>query len=298
MRTTTAALVLAVLLAGCSGPEGAPAPSSPPSSRPASPSAAGDSSSAPSPGSSAPLSSSPGASSPATTAPSAATSSRPSGSPTPAPSSSAAKQSEPSGPSEPSRTARDVDSADSPTVVVNKARPLDPVDYAPGSLESVDGVPLRPEAAAALEALRAEAAAAGHHLTVLSGYRSYGRQQQVYAGWVSHHGSAEAADRISARPGHSEHQTGLAVDLGDAASPDCDLDACFGTTPAGRWVAAHAHEHGFVVRFPEGAEQVTGFSAEPWHLRWLGAEAAAQVHAGGGVVETVFGLPDAPGYRG
>lgn len=288
MRTTTAALVLAVLLAGCSGPEDAPAPSSPPSSRPASPSAAGDSSPAPSPESS----------SPATTAPSAAASSRSSGSPTPAPSSSAAQRSEPSGPSEPSRSARDVDSADSPTVVVNKARPLDPVDYAPGSLESVDGVPLRPEAAAALEDLRAEAAAAGHHLTVLSGYRSYGRQQQVYAGWVSHHGSAEAADRISARPGHSEHQTGLAVDLGDAATPDCDLDACFGTTPAGRWVAVHAHEHSFVVRYPEGAEQVTGFSAEPWHLRWLGAEAAAQVHAGGGVVETVFGLPDAPGYRG
>lgn len=288
MRTTTAALVLAVLLAGCSGPEGAPAPSSPPSSRPASPSAAGDSSPAPSPESS----------SPATTAPSAAASSRSSGSPMPAPPSSAAQRSEPSGPSEPSRAARDVDSADSPTVVVNKARPLDPVDYAPGSLESVDGVPLRPETAAALEDLRAEAAAAGHHLTVLSGYRSYGRQQQVYAGWVSHHGSAEAADRISARPGHSEHQTGLAVDLGDAATPDCDLDACFGTTPAGRWVAAHAHEHGFVVRYPEGAEQVTGFSAEPWHLRWLGAEAAEQVHAGGGVVETVFGLPDAPGYRG
>lgn len=288
MRTTTAALVLAVLLAGCSGPEGAPAPSSPPSSRPASPSAAGDSSSAASPESSPP----------ATTAPSAAASSRSSDSPMPAPSSSAAQRSEPSGPTEPSRAARDVDSADSPTVVVNKARPLDPVDYAPNSLESVDGVPLRPEAAAALEDLRAEAAAAGHHLTVLSGYRSYGRQQQVYAGWVSHHGSAEAADRISARPGHSEHQTGLAVDLGDAASPDCDLDACFGTTPAGRWVAAHAHEHGFVVRYPEGAEQVTGFSAEPWHLRWLGAEAAAQVHAGGGVVETVFGLPDAPGYRG
>ena len=288
MRTTTTALVLVVLLAGCSDPEGAPAPSSPPSPRPASPSAAGGSSSIPAPGSS----------SPATTTPSAGAPSRSSGSPMPAPSSSSAQQSEPSGSLEPRRAARDVDSADSPTVVVNKARPLDPVDYAPGSLESVDGVPLRPEAAAALEDLRAEAAAAGHHLTVLSGYRSYGRQQQVYAGWVSHHGSAEAADRISARPGHSEHQTGLAVDLGDAASPDCDLDACFGTTPAGRWVAAHAHEHGFVVRYPEGAEQVTGFSAEPWHLRWLGAEAAAQVHAGGGVVETVSGLPDAPGYRG
>lgn len=282
---TTTALALTLLLTGCSGEQGAPAPASQSPSRTATSSASDGSPSAPSGG----------AHSPTTSAPSAPASSDSPASPTPAPSSSAPQPSTPPS-SEPTTAARDVDSADSPTVVVNKARPLDPVDYAPASLVSVDGVQLHPEAAAALEALRAEAAAAGHRLTVLSGYRSYERQRQVYAGWVERHGGTAAADLVSARPGHSEHQTGLAVDVGDAATPACDLGRCFGTTAAGRWVAAHAHEHGFVVRYPAGAEQVTGFSAEPWHLRWLGAEAAAEVRAAGGVVETAFGLPEAPGY--
>ncbi|MBD4644500.1 D-alanyl-D-alanine carboxypeptidase family protein, partial [Xanthomonas citri pv. citri] len=82
-------------------------------------------------------------------------------------------------------------------------------------------------------------------------------------------GRAEA-DRVSARPGYSEHQTGLAWDVGDAATPTCDLEACFGDTAAGRWVAAHAAEHGFVIRYPAGAEDETGFAHEPWHLRYVG----------------------------
>lgn len=267
--TTTTALALAFSLTGCSGPEGAPAAPTPASS---------PSSSASSPTSEAsPVSSSPTAEAP--------------------PSPTSQTSTSPASPPESSPAARDLDGADSPTVVVNKARPLQPVDYAPASLEAVDAVQLRPEAATALEALRAEAAEAGHDLTVLSGYRSYERQRQVYAGWVERHGGTAAADRVSARPGHSEHQTGLAVDVGDAAAPDCDLSVCFGDTEAGRWVAAHAHEHGFVVRYPAGSEPVTGFSAEPWHLRWLGPEAAAEVRAAGGVVETAFGLPDAPDYR-
>lgn len=271
---TATAFALAVSLAGCSGQEGAPAPTT-----------AAASSSAPAPSStpvSSPSSSPEESGSPATTAPSSSGSTPPPVT-TPAP--------------EPTTAARDLDSADSPTVVVNKARPLDPVDHAPAALEPVDGVQLRPEAAEAFEVLRADAAAAGHRLTVLSGYRSYERQQQVYDGWVRVHGQ-KGADRLSARPGHSEHQTGLAVDIGDAATPACDLGTCFGATPAGRWVADHAHEHGFVVRYPAGSEAVTGFAAEPWHLRWLGPEAAAEVRAAGGVVETAFGLPSAPDYLG
>ena len=263
---TTTALALAVSLAGCSGqgqaPSAGPSASEAPSSHAASTEAHA---STPEPGTSS-------AESPA--------------SPTPT-----------SGAAAPGvEQTRDVDSAESPTVVVNKVRPLDPIDYAPTSLKAVDGVLLRTEAAEALEALRADAAAAGHRLTVLSGYRSHARQRQVYAGWVARHGGVAAADRVSARAGHSEHQTGLAVDVGDAAAPDCDLSVCFGDTEAGRWVAAHAHEHGFVVRYPAGSEPVTGFSAEPWHLRWLGPEAAAEVRAAGGVVETAFGVPAAPDY--
>ena len=281
--TTTAALALVLTLAGCSGTGGEPAPASSATDAPA----ASSSSTVGSPTRSA--SRSPSApSSPATSAPpSASAPTATPGTPTAAATSA-----------DPTRAGWDVDSADSPTVVVNKARPLSPQDYAPASLQPVRGVPLRTEAADALEDLLAAAAADGHELTVISGYRSHDRQRQVYAGWTARHGSAEAADRVSARPGHSEHQTGLAVDLGDAATPACDLDACFGSTAAGRWVAAHAAEHGFVVRYPAGAEPVTGFSAEPWHLRWLGAEAAAEVTAAGGVVETALGLPAAPDYPG
>ena len=264
---TTASLALAVLLTGCSAPGGTPATGSPGS-------AFGSSS--------GPATAAPASSTTASAPAAEPTASAPSAEPTP----------------EATSTGRDLDSAASPTVVVNKARPLNPVDYAPASLEEVGGVRLRAEAAQALAALRADAAAAGHDLTVLSGYRSHQRQREVYAGWVDHHGSTEAADRVSARPGHSEHQTGLAVDVGDAAAPDCDLAACFGQTGAGRWVAEHAHEHGFVVRYPAGAEPVTGFSAEPWHLRWLGPEAAAEVRMAGGVVETAFRLPAAPNYPG
>jgi len=282
---TTTALTLAVSLAGCAGPQGAPAPDT---------SSAPDASPSPSASvpTATPASTDPGDRSPSSTAPTAASTS---GS-----ADESAEASPPAGGTPETTTAeRDLDSADSPTVVVNKARPLDPVDYAPDPLRTVAGVQLRAEAAAALEALRAEAAAAGgHDLTVLSGYRSYPRQRDVYAGWVDRHGGTAAADRVSARPGRSEHQTGLAVDVGDAATPDCDLAACFGQTSAGRWVAAHAHEYGFVIRYPAGAEAVTGFSAEPWHLRWLGPEAAAEVRTAGGVVETAFGLPAAPDYPG
>lgn len=263
---TTTALALAVALAGCSGPEDTPSAGRSASEAPSSHAASTEAhASTPEPGTSSVESSA-----------------------SPAPTTGAAAPGV--------EQARDVDSADSPTVVVNKARPLDPIDYAPTSLEAVDGVLLRTEAAEALEALRADAAAAGHRLTVLSGYRSHARQRQVYAGWVARHGGVAAADRVSARAGHSEHQTGLAVDVGDAATPGCDLAACFGATAAGRWVAAHAHDHGFVVRYPAGSESVTGFSAEPWHLRWLGTEHAAAVREAGGVVETAFGVPAAPDY--
>lgn len=194
----------------------------------------------------------------------------------------------------------DVDDPASPAVVVNKARPLDPADWAPDALEPAPRAVasdrrLRPEAARAARELFAAAAADGHELRTLSAYRSFAHQQRTYAHWETTLGRAEA-DRVSARPGHSEHQTGLALDVGDAARPGCDLDACFGTTDAGRWVAAHAAEHGFVVRYPAGAEAVTGYSPEPWHLRWIGRDAARDVMAAGGVLETAWGLPAAPAY--
>lgn len=184
-------------------------------------------------------------------------------------------------------------------VVVNKARPLDPIDWAPADLVPVPGseLPLRAEAASAAGGLLEAAAAAGHELVTLSAHRSHEYQVRTYGHWVAELGRAEA-DRVSARPGHSEHQTGLAWDVGDAAAPSCDLEACFGDTAAGRWVAGHAAEHGFVVRYPAGAEPVTGFAHEPWHLRYVGPAAAGRIEAAGGVLETAWGLPAAPDYTG
>ena len=180
---------------------------------------------------------------------------------------------------------------------MNKTRPVAPPDWAPSDLVAVPGseLPLRAEAATAAGDLLDAAAAAGHRLTTLSAYRSYDYQVRTYGHWVDELGRAEA-DRVSARPGYSEHQTGLAWDVGDAATPACDLEACFGDTAAGRWVAAHAAEYGFVIRYPAGAEDVTGFDHEPWHLRYVGSAEAARVEAAGGVLETAWGLPPAPDY--
>lgn len=256
--------VLAALAAGCSLSDGLPAPSTTTSAPAAS-------------------SSSPGA--PDASGP-AGSSASPSGTATgPAPSSVA-----------PAGAHADPAALD---VVVNKARPLSPVDWAPQDLVPVPGsdLPLRAEAASAAGGLLEAAAAAGHELVTLSAHRSHAYQVRTYGHWVAELGRAEA-DRVSARPGHSEHQTGLAWDVGDAAAPSCDLEACFGDTAAGRWVAGHAAEHGFVVRYPAGAEPVTGFAHEPWHLRYVGPAAAGRIEAAGGVLETAWGLPAAPDYTG
>lgn len=179
-------------------------------------------------------------------------------------------------------------------VVVNKRRPLVPPDWAPPSLEDVEGHQLQPAAAAAARGMLAEARAAGVPVRIVSGYRSYDVQAATYAGWVAQLGRPQA-DAVSARPGHSEHQTGLAVDVGDG-SP-CDLRACFARTAAAAWVAEHGPEHGFVVRYPPGEQDFTGYRYEPWHLRYLGPGPAQDfVRSGIGTLEEFSGLGPAPDY--
>ena len=190
----------------------------------------------------------------------------------------------------------DLSSPDSVTVIVNKQRPLDP-GHEPPDLVPVAGsqVRLRAEAADALKSLRAAAAEADVPIAVHSAYRSYGEQAQTFEGWVAALGEDRAVAR-SARPGHSEHQTGLAVDV-VATTGACRTIGCFGETPQAAWLAEHAHEHGWVVRYQEGAEAVTGYDAEPWHLRYVGVDVArAAVESGATSLETLFGLPAAPGY--
>ena len=193
-------------------------------------------------------------------------------------------------------TVLDVDDPMSLVVVVNKQRPMQPSSFEPPELTGVGGAfQLRPEAAAAFADLRDAAEEAGAPVRASSGYRSYDEQRITYDRWVSQLGRARA-DELSARAGHSEHQTGLAVDL-HAVGTSCQRYQCFGDTDAGEWVAKHAHEFGFLIRFRAGEEDVTGYDAEPWHLRYVGKALARDMRAlEARTLEEHLGLPAAPTY--
>lgn len=171
-------------------------------------------------------------------------------------------------------------------VIVNKVSTL-PSGYAPTDLlKTVGGGQMRTEASEAVNKLLQAASTNGTPLNVLSAYRSYATQVTTYNGFVAQDGQA-AADTYSARPGHSEHQTGWAVDLGNGT---CDLEICFGETPAGKWLAAHAHQYGFVIRYLPGKEAITGYQYEPWHIRYVGIDLATELHTTGQTMEEFFGV--------
>lgn len=176
-------------------------------------------------------------------------------------------------------------------VIVNKQRSL-PATYSPNNLQTSGGQQLRGDALVPLQQLLAEAESAGVSMKILSGYRSYATQKNLYASYVAKDGQM-AADTYSARPGHSEHQTGLAVDLGTGT---CDLDACFGNTQAGKWLADNAHKYGFVIRYTSDKTAITGYQYEPWHLRYVGNELASELHKSNQTMEEFFGLSAAPNY--
>ncbi|WP_217617161.1 D-alanyl-D-alanine carboxypeptidase family protein [Cellulomonas sp. GbtcB1] len=189
-----------------------------------------------------------------------------------------------------------VDDPASPWVVVNKALPVAPAGWAPATLTTVAGYQVRPEVAGPLEQMLAAASADGVALTLRSAFRSYDDQVRVHADLVARVGQ-QHAEEVSARPGHSEHQTGLAVDVGSTTRPDCDFQDCFGDTAEGRWVAARAGEFGFVVRYTAANRAVTGYAPEGWHLRWVGTELVAELERRGvTTLEEVFGLPGGPDY--
>ncbi|MDR2102577.1 MAG: M15 family metallopeptidase [Treponema sp.] len=164
-------------------------------------------------------------------------------------------------------------------VLVDKKNPL-PFGYEPEDLRELadgsyrvsrPGLKLRRAAAEALEEMAAAAAAEGVTLTVSSAYRSYAYQEEVYARNVRELGQ-EAADRESARPGHSQHQTGLVVDFGS-------IDDSFAETAAGRWILTNAGRFGWSLSFPQGYEKVTGYRWESWHYRYVGRELAYFIDA-------------------
>jgi D-alanyl-D-alanine carboxypeptidase len=184
------------------------------------------------------------------------------------------------------------DAQDELLAVITKDQPITPLEYQPEDLTSWRDTDyqVRAEVHDQLEAMFAAAEDAGIGLRLVSAYRSYETQAGTYDWWVRHYGRA-AADATSARPGHSEHQTGLAVDLDDL-NGGCYLDRCFGDTDAGRWVAKHAHEFGFVISYPEGARDATGYAYEPWHIRYVGPQVAQDMHDRGiALLADYVGLP-------
>lgn len=217
--------------------------------------------------------------------------SEPASDPTPAPEGEAGGQSPSHNPS--------LDDPASITVVVNKQRPLAPITWAPNDLANPEipnstGQPLRYEAAVALEQMYAEASAAGVPFAIVSGFRSYDLQTSLFNNYAANYGVA-AAETFSARPGHSEHQTGLAVDISECLG--CPLSEAFGSMPQGLWARENAHRFGFIMRYDQGQQPVVGYVYEPWHFRYVGVDVATDMHQRGiANLEDYYGLPAAPNY--
>ena len=191
----------------------------------------------------------------------------------------------------------------SPWLVVNKHRPLVPADYVPADLvqpnvriiASGEAALLNSTTAAAAEAMFATAAQDGVSITLASGYRSYSTQVATYNGYVAARGHADA-DTASARPGYSEHQTGWSFDIGDGGGA-CGFQPCFADQPSAVWVKANGHRFGFIVRYPWMFHPITGYYYEPWHLRYVGVEAATDmVKSGVNTLEEYFGVEAAAAY--
>ena len=151
-----------------------------------------------------------------------------------------------------------------------------PVDVPLSEYSQVNTNYLRRDAADATELLFAKAKEAGYDLTLRTGYISYEIQKNLYNQDVYEVGY-EYADQFNSRPGHSEHQTGLAIDI-TTPSINNELSIDFAKTEEGKWVLEHAHEFGFIIRYPENREEEVGYSYEPYHLRYVGVEAATEIY--------------------
>ena len=159
-----------------------------------------------------------------------------------------------------------------PAVPVTLVKP----DVTPTRESVAENIYMRPEAASALEALFEGAAEAGLTLYATSGYRSYSTQKAIFDRKAAERGE-QAANRSVAKPGYSEHQTGLAMDIEGETTLGTGLTEAFGESPEGIWVAEHCHEYGFIIRYPKDKTNITGYIYEPWHIRYVGVEAATEI---------------------
>lgn len=185
-------------------------------------------------------------------------------------------------------------------VLVNKLRPLDPIRWVPEDLvmpeglENPSGHPIRAAAAVALSEMAVDASAARVPFRLVSGYRSFDLQRSLFEGYSASDG-VSAAETYSARPGHSEHQTGLAVDLDDGSGHE--FTSAFGETEAGLWLRAHCVNYGFILRYERGEQPVVGYIYEPWHFRYVGTEISGDMRARGFMnYEDYVGAEAAPDY--
>jgi D-alanyl-D-alanine carboxypeptidase len=171
-------------------------------------------------------------------------------------------------------------------VLVNKNHPLEPQDYRPADLvadvvptvssDSSDERSVRAVIRADLEKMFADAKSSGLNLMMNSGFRSSEKQAFYYNNYVRQSGEA-AANKFSAKPGYSEHQTGLSLDI-SYADRKCYLEECFGDSAAGKWLATNSYKYGFILRYPKGKEDITGYQYEPWHFRYAGKELAKEIY--------------------
>lgn len=176
---------------------------------------------------------------------------------------------------------------DSIQILVNKSSAL-PETYIPGDLVTAqvrfapnvlpEKKKLRREAAEALTKLMDGATQDGLQLYCVSGYRSYATQKAIYEAKLKVAG-LEYTSKYVAYPGQSEHQTGLAMDVTNAAGVQKPLTQDFGQTKEGKWLQANAHFYGFIIRYPAGKESITGYNYEPWHIRYVGRDTAESMQS-------------------
>lgn len=161
-----------------------------------------------------------------------------------------------------------------PAVPVALVKP----DVRPTKESVSENIYMQPVAARALEELFDDALDEGITLYATSGFRSYSTQKAIFERKLDTM-SEKAANASVAKPGYSEHQTGLAMDVEGHSSLGSGLIQDFGETPEGKWLAENCHKYGFIIRYPKGKTDITGYVYEPWHIRYVGKEAAAEITA-------------------